>query len=146
MFPVAQGTYYNPSELRLTINLSNTTSQSAKITHTVYTEQKTCDITLAFVPTAEIARALYTYRNSILKFNPRSYLELSHNQVNQEIARSITGLKTNQFTLFNKWNYGFILRQGFQREDWPKGQGSTHPYTTADHQRRTDGFYIEQAI
>lgn len=54
-----------------------------------------------FVPTAEIARALYTYRNFLLKFNPRSYLELSHNEVNQEIARSITGLKTNEFALFN---------------------------------------------
>ena len=101
VFPVVQGTYYNPSELRLTINLSNTSSQSAKITYTVVTEQKKCDITLVFVPTAEIARALYTYRNSILKFNPRSYLELSHNQVNQEIAMSITGLETNEFALFN---------------------------------------------
>jgi len=101
VFPVVQGTYYNPSELRLTINLSNTSSQSAKITYTVITKQKACDITLVFVPTAEIARALYTYRNSILKFNPRSYLELSHNQVNQEIALSITGLQTNEFALFN---------------------------------------------
>jgi hypothetical protein len=54
VFPVVQGTYYNPSELRLTINLSNTSSQSAKITYTVYTEQKTCDITLVFVPTLKL--------------------------------------------------------------------------------------------
>jgi hypothetical protein len=101
VFPVVQGTYYNPSELRLTINLSNTSSQSAKITYSVVTKQQTCDITLVFVPTGEIARALYTYRNSILKFNPRSYLELSNNQVNQEIALSVTGLSTNEFALFN---------------------------------------------
>jgi hypothetical protein len=54
VFPVVQGTYYNPSELRLTINLSNTSSQSAKITYTVYTEQKSCDITLVFVPTLKL--------------------------------------------------------------------------------------------
>lgn len=101
VFPVAQGTYYNPTELRLTINLSNTSSQSAKITYTVKTKHKDCDITLVFVPTIEIARALYTYRNSILRFNPRSYLGLQHNQVNQEIALSITGLNTNEFALFN---------------------------------------------
>jgi len=101
VFPVVQGTYYNPSELRITINLSNTSSQSAKITYAVVTKQKNCDITLVFVPTIEIARALYTYRNSILKFNPRSYSELSHNQVNQEIAWSVTDLETNEFALFN---------------------------------------------
>src|SRR6267378_2077375 len=50
VFPVVQGTYYNPSELRLTINLSNTSSQSAKITYSVVTEKQTCDITLVFVP------------------------------------------------------------------------------------------------
>ncbi|MEK6280341.1 MAG: AIPR family protein [Acidobacteriota bacterium] len=101
VFPVVQGTYYNPTELRLTINLSNISSQSAKITYEVVTKQKKCDITLVFVPTVEIARALYTYRNSILKFNPRSYLELENNRVNQEIALSVTGLKTNEFALFN---------------------------------------------
>jgi len=74
LFPVIQGTYYNPRELRITINLSNTSSQSAKVTYKVKTSKKECDITLVFVPTSEIARAMYKYRNSILKFNPRSYL------------------------------------------------------------------------
>ena len=31
VFPVVQGTYYNPSELRLTINLSNTSPKARKL-------------------------------------------------------------------------------------------------------------------
>jgi hypothetical protein len=101
VFPTVQGTYYNPSELRITINLSNASSQSAKVSYKVSTKKKDCDITLVFVPTIEIARAMYKYRNSILKFNPRSYLELSNNEVNRDIASSITDLTTNEFALFN---------------------------------------------
>lgn len=101
VFPVVKGTYYNPDELRLTINLSNASSQSARITYKVTTAKKDCDITLVFVPTIEIAKAMYRYRNSILKYNPRSYLELTNNSVNKEIASSITDLQTNEFALFN---------------------------------------------
>ncbi len=101
VFPIVQGTYYNPSELRITISLSNASSQSAKVSYKVSTKKKECDITLVFVPTIEIARAMYKYRNSILKFNPRSFLELSNNEVNREIAGSITDLTTNEFALFN---------------------------------------------
>ena len=101
LFPVVQGTFYNPNELTLSINLSNTGSQNSEVTYKVKTAKKECDITLIFVPTIEIAKAMYKYRNSILKFNPRSYLELSHNEVNKEIAKSITELSTNEFSLFN---------------------------------------------
>lgn len=101
LFPVVQGTYYNPAELRISINLSNTSSQSAKVTYKVKTTKKECDITLVFVPTIEIAKSMYKYRNSILKFNPRSYLELTNNDVNKEIASSILALSTNEFALYN---------------------------------------------
>ena len=101
VFPVIQGTYYNPNELRISLNLSNTSSQSARVTYKVKTTKKECDITLVFVPTLEIAHAMYKYRNSMLKFNPRSYLELSHNPVNQDIADSIVSLNTNEFALYN---------------------------------------------
>jgi hypothetical protein len=101
VFPVVQGTHYNPSELRISLDLSNTSSQSAKVTYKVKTIKKECDITLVFVPTLEIARTMHKYRNSILKFNPRSYLELSHNEVNRDIAGSIINLTTNEFALFN---------------------------------------------
>ncbi|HMP71511.1 MAG TPA: AIPR family protein [Pirellulaceae bacterium] len=81
--------------------MSNTTSSSAKITYNVATETTECDITVLFVPTIEIAKALHKYRNSILKYNPRSYLELENNNVNRAIASTITQLRTNEFALYN---------------------------------------------
>lgn len=101
VFRVVQGTYYNPSELNISINLSKASLQSSEITYTVQTQNLDCDITVLFVPTVEIAKALYKYRNAILRYNPRSYLELANNDVNKDIARSITDIKTNEFALYN---------------------------------------------
>ncbi|TOO19281.1 AIPR family protein, partial [Vibrio parahaemolyticus] len=64
-------------------------------------EYKDCDITVVFVPTSEIGRVLYTYRNSILKYNPRCYLEMKANTVNNEIYSTIKNKNTNEFALFN---------------------------------------------
>jgi hypothetical protein len=44
---------------------------------------------------------MQTYKNSILKFNPRSFLELKNNPVNREIEASIRNVKSNEFALFN---------------------------------------------
>jgi len=101
LFPIVHGTYYNPSDLKIAISLANTSSSQAKISYTVKTESVECDITVVFVPTLEIARTLYKYRNAILKYNPRSYLEMSTNVVNIDIASSITNIETNEFALFN---------------------------------------------
>jgi hypothetical protein len=101
VFPVLTGTFYNPSELTIYINLIGKSSASARVTYEVTTRFTQCDISVLFVPTIEIARTLYTYRNSILKFNPRSFLELANNNVNQAIASTIEDLSTNEFALFN---------------------------------------------
>ncbi len=101
LFPVVQGTFHNPKELKIYIDLSNASASSSEITYTVFTEKINCDITVLFVPTSEIAKAMYKYRNSILKYNPRSFLELSNNDVNKDIAASIKNIKTNEFALFN---------------------------------------------
>jgi hypothetical protein len=124
VFPVIQGTYYNPSKLRIALNLSNTSSQSSRVSYNVKTFKKECDITLVFVPTIEIGRAMYKYRNSILKFNPRSYLELSNNFVNRDISNSITSLNTNEFALYNNGitvlSYGTEFNDKIGQKD--KGQ------------------------
>lgn len=109
VFPIISGTYYNQPELSITINLTNKSSSYAKLSYTVFTTFKPCDITLVFVPTIEIGRILFKYKNSILKFNPRSYLELSNNTVNKDIAATIYEKSTNEFALFNNgitmlWN------------------------------------------
>lgn len=101
VFPVVAGTYYNHEELRIQLNLNNKTSQGARISYNVSTEFVDCEISVLFVPTLEIAKTLYKYKNSILKYNPRSYLELSHNLVNKEIANTIISAKSNEFALYN---------------------------------------------
>jgi hypothetical protein len=53
------------------------------------------------VPTLEIAKIISRYKNSILKYNPRSYLDLSGGTVNAEIGKSIRQISTNEFALFN---------------------------------------------
>ena len=101
VFPVINGTYYNPENLFININLANREYTSSRINYPVETEYTGCEITLLFVPTIEIAKVLYKYKNSILKYNPRSYLTLSNNSVNKEIARTVSDKKTNEFALFN---------------------------------------------
>jgi len=101
VFPVVTGTYYNHSELHISLNLTNKSSSSARISYNVETEYKDCDITVVFVPTEEIGRILYKYKNSILKFNPRCFLELRSNDVNKDIYKTIIDKKTNEFALFN---------------------------------------------
>jgi hypothetical protein len=59
------------------------------------------EVKLLFVPTEEIGRILYQYRNSILKYNPRSFLEFQNNPVNIAIRDSISARTFNEFALFN---------------------------------------------
>lgn len=100
LYPIVSGTYYNASDLNININLSNKNSGS-KISYTVQTEFKDCEITVLFVPTSEVANILYKYKNSVLKFNPRSYLEISGKSVNNAIRETILNKSTNEFALFN---------------------------------------------
>lgn len=101
VFPVITGTFYNSAELSISLNLSNKSTAAARISYSVETENEECDITVVFVPTVEIARILYTYQNSILKYNPRCYLEMKANSVNKEIFNTIKTKRTNEFALFN---------------------------------------------
>ena len=97
---MVSGTFYNPKELKITIEVNNNYG-SNRIDYNVETEVKECNITVLFVPTREIANILYRYKNSILKFNPRSFLELAAGSVNKSIQKSITEIESNDFALFN---------------------------------------------
>lgn len=101
LLPLIKGTYFNPGELILSINLANVDSAYSRIDYLVKTRFRDCTITVVFVPTLEIAQVMKKYKNSILQFNPRSFLELSRNNINQEIGKSITDLSTNEFALYN---------------------------------------------
>lgn len=100
VFPVISGTYYNASDLSINIDLSNKNAGS-KISYTVTTSKGECEITVLFVPTIELGRIMYKYKNSILKYNPRSYLGLEGKKVNDSIRETILDNETNEFALYN---------------------------------------------
>jgi hypothetical protein len=100
VFPVVSGTFFNATDLVIHLDLSNKNAGS-KISYTVETHYGECDITALFVPTLEIARTFHRYKNSILKFNPRSYLELEGAKVNAAIRSTILIEGKNEFALYN---------------------------------------------
>ena len=101
VFPVVSGTFFNVADLFISLNLTNRELSQSRINYAVTTEHASCKITILFVPTIEIAKILHRYKNSVLKFNPRSFLELQENPVNSEIANTIKSKKTNEFALYN---------------------------------------------
>lgn len=100
VFPVISGTFYNASDVVVNIDLSNKNAGS-KISYTVQTERGECEITVLFIPTIEIAKIMYKYKNSILKYNPRSYLGLEGQKVNDSITDTVLSTTTNEFALYN---------------------------------------------
>jgi len=100
LFPLISGSYFNPTELKITLNVDKE-SAGHRIQYYPVTQYGDCTVNALYVPTVEIARILWKYKNSILKYNPRSYLDLASGSVNEKIAGSITDLQTNEFALFN---------------------------------------------
>lgn len=100
VFPLVSGTYYNTNEIKITLNVDKE-SAGHRIQYYPTTEYGECTVNILYVPTNEIARILSKFKNSILRFNPRSYLELVKGSVNEKIAGSIRNRTTNEFALFN---------------------------------------------
>lgn len=100
LFPVINGTYFSDPNLSIEINLTNLKGDS-HLDYDVKAKNVKANTKLLFVPTREVGRIMSKYRNSILRFNPRSFLELQNNIVNQEIETSIKEEASNAFALFN---------------------------------------------
>lgn len=100
VFPVLTGTYFTASDITIPVDLSNK-SAGSKISYNVHTKYGDCEITVLFVPTLEIGRIMDKYRNTILRYNPRSYLDLDGQSVNDAIRGTILKSATNEFALFN---------------------------------------------
>lgn len=100
VFPVVTGNYFAASDIIIPIDLSNKNSGS-KISYNVKTKYSDCEITVLFVPTLQIARVMHKYKNAILKYNPRSYLEFEGKNVHTSIRDSIVSTRTNEFAIFN---------------------------------------------
>lgn len=100
VFPVLSGTYFTASDISIPIDLSNKNAGS-KISYTVSTKISNCEITVLFVPTIELAKIMDKYKNTVLKYNPRSYLDLEGKKVNTAIRETILNSDTNEFALYN---------------------------------------------
>lgn len=100
VFPLISGSYYNIKELKITLNVDKD-SAGHRIQYYPETKYGECTVNALYVPTIEIAKILSKYKNSILKYNPRSYLDLQGGSVNSKIAFSIENIQTNEFALFN---------------------------------------------
>lgn len=102
VFPYVGGNFFNEKELNLIINLPNQDSpEEVPIKYKVKTQNGACGVQMFFAPTEEIAKAMNKYKNSILKYNPRSYLGMQTNGVNKNIEDSILKINTNDFVLLN---------------------------------------------
>lgn len=101
LFPVVNGTYFTSPDLTIEIHLDNLRSGNAMLDYDVKTSVLNANVKVLFVPTREVGRIMNTYKNSILKFNPRSFLELQKNAVNKEIESSLVNGKGNEFAMFN---------------------------------------------
>lgn len=100
VFPVISGNFFNASDVNIYIDLGNKNA-GTKISYTVNTSYGECEITVLFVPTIEIAKVINKYKNAILRYNPRSYLEFEGQKVNTAIRETIVNRRTNEFALFN---------------------------------------------
>lgn len=100
VFPVLTGTYFTANDITIPIDLSNK-SAGSKISYNVTTKYGSCEITVLFVPTLEIAKLMHKYKNAILKYNPRSCLDLDGQSVNSAIRSTILQTNSNEFALFN---------------------------------------------
>lgn len=99
IFPLTAGTFYDPDEITIKLNLAEKTSLNLK--QSVESDYGSYSVTVLFVPCIEIAKMLSKYKNSVLKFNPRCYLSLAKDSVNDKIKNEIISSKKNNFALLN---------------------------------------------
>ncbi|MPL66702.1 hypothetical protein SDC9_12389 [bioreactor metagenome] len=99
VFPIITSTFYNKESIIIKIKVNGTNNNRAK--SYIKTSYKECNITMLLVPVKEIGRIMSMYKNSILKYNPRSFLSLQNNIVNKNIEKAIKEIDSNDFALFN---------------------------------------------
>jgi hypothetical protein len=99
VFPLTTGTYFRPNEILITINLGAKTQP--QLSQEVNTPLGPCKVRMIFVPIAEVAKVTAKYKNSLLRYNPRNYLSLQHNEVNKSIRDTVLNTTQNEFSLRN---------------------------------------------
>src|SRR5690606_20561662 len=99
VFPLATGTYFEPSKICVTINLGRKTHP--QLSQEVDTPVGSCSVRMIYVPIEEVARITSKYKNSLLRYNPRNYLSLQKNEVNKSIRDTVLNTSYNEFSLRN---------------------------------------------
>ncbi|MEX6381268.1 AIPR family protein [Staphylococcus saprophyticus] len=99
VFPIIKGTCHVAKDIKVSLNMGS--KNNISMDYEVTNKESTSNVQLFFIPTIEIAKIMSEYRNSVLQYNPRSYLGLSSNSVNNNIYESITAQKDNIFSLLN---------------------------------------------
>lgn len=100
LLPVFSGNLFRAREINIMLDLSNKAAGS-KISYNASVSGFDCDITVVFVPIIEVARLMSEYRNSILKYNPRSYLDIEGDGVNSAVRDTVLRPAGNDFALLN---------------------------------------------
>lgn len=101
VFPIVSGTFFKADDLHIKIDLGSISSGQSRVSYQTKIDGIDVDVAILFAPTLEIGRIVSKYRNSLLEYNPRSFLGLSTNPVNSEIEAAITKSCDNRFALFN---------------------------------------------
>lgn len=99
VLPLCAATFYDPKEITITIRLIDKDPSTLK--RKIATKFGEYQVRVLFVPVAEIGRVMSKYRNTLLKYNPRNFLSLSKNKVNQSIRDTIAKNTSNEFALYN---------------------------------------------
>lgn len=99
VFPIVRGTVHQATDISVNLNLGSRNNYT--MDYLVKEGEFTTSVQLFFVPIIEIAKLMSNYKNSILKYNPRSYLGALHNEVNASIKDSVINRSDNVFALFN---------------------------------------------
>ncbi|CAO3458448.1 hypothetical protein [Azospirillum argentinense] len=100
VLPTIRGEQHYTSSMRLQIDLSNKSGNS-KLSAEIVTAHGPSEVTVVLVPTIEIAKIMFRYKNSILRYNPRSYLEFREQRTNEGIRSSIVEIDTGEFAILN---------------------------------------------
>ncbi|WP_376703303.1 AIPR family protein [Mesorhizobium sp. ISC25] len=100
VLPTIRGEQHYVSSMRLQIDLSNKSGNS-KLSAEIMTAHGPSEVTVVLVPTLEIAKIMFRYKNSILRYNPRSYLEFKEQRTNEGIRSSIVDVETGEFAILN---------------------------------------------
>jgi hypothetical protein len=99
VFPVCTGTYYDPEQIEIRLELLR--KHSPQLYQEVETLYGTSELRIIYVPLVEIAKVVLRYKNALLRFNPRNFLSLSNNPVNRCIRDTAVTETKNAFALLN---------------------------------------------